>query len=337
MELLWYLVPIPVFGHPAQRGGAVGCVDFKDVEPGREAENHSGHCLPEAGPLHDASVVVNDFSLLEGQGGVGFHAGGLYEWLELVAGVGRRALDAEDALDGFFSKDGVAEPVCDVGELLVIAPLNLVLRSLVVIVVTCGRSVFEGFLEVDFLGLRHPGACGLSPPVVVLKEAVVQVRVPILSVVLLVEASRDVALLVKVLWPDLCDVQVDDVGVVAVQLPQLVALEARRVHQVVVTHVLVRNHVLRLAELVARGLDIVDLVVSVLLGLVDLEEERGLRDDFGVGLLGERLLVQLVFKVLKDEFFLDDVIDFGFDLFDCRDVACSAQGLEGAPLLVEPL
>jgi hypothetical protein len=94
-------------------------------------------------------------------------------------------------------------------------------------------AVFEGFLEVDFLGLRHPGASGLSPPVVVLEEAVVQVRVPILCVVLLVEASWDVALLVEVLRSDLGDVEVHNVGVVAVQLPQLVTFEARCVHWVV--------------------------------------------------------------------------------------------------------
>jgi hypothetical protein len=85
-----------------------------------------------------------------------------------------------------------------------------------------------------------------------------------------------------------------------------------------------RNYVLRLSVFVARSIDIVDLVVSVFLGLVYLEEEGGLRDDFGVGLFGKRLLVQLVFEVLKDEFFLNDVIDLAFDLFYCRDVAYRA-------------
>lgn len=85
----------------------------------------------------------------------------------------RCAFETEDSLDWLFFQDWVAETVSNVGEFLLIAPLDIVFRAAAVIVVGCCGRVSLCFLEVEFLGLREPGTGGLTPSVVVFEEAVV--------------------------------------------------------------------------------------------------------------------------------------------------------------------
>jgi hypothetical protein len=91
--------------------------------------------------------------LLETQSCIGFHAWGLDEGLELITWVSRGTLNTKDSLDGLFTEDGVTETFSNVGELLVISPLNLELGALIVIVMVSSRAVLQGLSEVNFLGL----------------------------------------------------------------------------------------------------------------------------------------------------------------------------------------
>ena len=109
------------------------------------------------------------------------------------------------------------------GEFLVFTPLNLMLGSTIVIVMSGGRSVSKGFSIADFLSLREPGSCWLSPSVVVLKELVIEMVLDLcLRVSDLVISGRHVAFLVKVVRADLSDVQVDHIAVVSVDIHEFI-------------------------------------------------------------------------------------------------------------------
>jgi len=108
-------------------------------------------------------------------------------------------------------------------ELLVFTPFNLMLGSTIVIVMSGGRSVTEGFSVTNFLGLREPGSCWLSPSVVVLKEFVIEMVLNLgLRMGDLVKSGRDIALLVKVTRADLGDMQVDHIAVISVDIHEFI-------------------------------------------------------------------------------------------------------------------
>jgi len=107
--------------------------------------------------------------------------------------MGRGPLKASDLFDGFFTKHGESKSVCNVREFLLISPINLVLVTTIVIIMSCSRPVVHILLMVDFLGLREPLAGWLSPSVVELEELIVQMQVDIfLSMSMLVKTGRDV-------------------------------------------------------------------------------------------------------------------------------------------------
>lgn len=58
-------------------------------------------------------------------------------------------------------------------ELLLFGPLNIEFGALIVIVMVSMRTVGQGLLVVNFLGLGEPGAGRLSPSVVEVEEHVV--------------------------------------------------------------------------------------------------------------------------------------------------------------------
>lgn len=87
--------------------------------------------------------------------------------------MGRGTFETEDSLNWLFFQNWVTETVCNVREFLFIGPFNIVFGATAVIVVRSSGCVSLSFLEVEFLGLREPCACGLAPSVVVLEEAVV--------------------------------------------------------------------------------------------------------------------------------------------------------------------
>ena len=161
----------------------------------------------------------------------------------MVTRVSRGTLNTEDSLDWLFTEDGVSETVSNVGELLCVGPLNLILGALVIPVANCG-AVVKLLLEVQFLSLGEPGACWLSPSVVVLEELILQVVVIALRVVNLIEALGDVGLIFKVFGANLSNVKINEISVVAIQFPKFVTFETGGVDVVVGVDVLVRNDVL---------------------------------------------------------------------------------------------
>lgn len=106
-------------------------------------------------------------------------------------------------------------------EFLILSPLDVPFTSLIVWVVVVG-SIFKSLLEVNFLGLGEPSSGWFSPSVVELKEHVVKTSVSVVNRLNLVQMGGDVADFIKVLGPDLTDVQVDQLVVEGVNLGQLV-------------------------------------------------------------------------------------------------------------------
>jgi len=74
--------------------------------------------------------------VLKIQGGIWVHAWCLNERLELVSGVSGSSFNSENAFDWLLPKNGISESVSDMGELLIVAPINLVFVTSVVIVMS---------------------------------------------------------------------------------------------------------------------------------------------------------------------------------------------------------
>jgi len=76
------------------------------------------------------------------------------------------------SFDWFCSHDWETKPRCNMGELLVLSPFNIMFAASIVIIVISGRPISQLFseLKVDIQVL--PGR--LSPPMVVLKEHVIK-------------------------------------------------------------------------------------------------------------------------------------------------------------------
>lgn len=99
------------------------------------------------------------------------------EWLELISGVSGCALESKDLFNWLLSQDRVSEAVGNVGELLLLSPLDVPLEALVMVVMMSVLPIGERLLVVDLLGLREPGACGLPPSVIEVEEHVVKVLI----------------------------------------------------------------------------------------------------------------------------------------------------------------
>ena len=181
-------------------------------------------------------------------------------------------------------------------ELLVISPFDLPFVASIVIVVTRCWPVFKTLLVVDFLSLGIPHAVWLSPSVIELKVHVVQMVVDFLLVSNLVQVAGDVALLVEVLGSDLCDVHVDQISIVTVNLHHLVLVIAIDIDVVAGRDVLVRQDHARLSKLVTGSLHVPNLHVSALLLLINLEEEVLLGDHLVVGILSKLFSANLIFE-----------------------------------------
>lgn len=198
-------------------------VHLENVETGEEAEGGEDGSLPESGPLNDSSVFINSLSLREVESWIGVHGGSLHEWLELVPRMGRGSFDTENSLDRLFTHDRVSLTVSDMGELLVLSPLDLMLSSTIVIVMSSGRSILEVLRVVNFLSLGEPGSGWLSPSVVVLKELVIEVIINLFFRVSdLVESGRNIAEGIKAFRTDLSNVQVNHIAVVSVNVHEFI-------------------------------------------------------------------------------------------------------------------
>ena len=210
-------------------------------------------------------------------------------------------------------------------ELLVIPPFDFPFVTSVVIVVARRRPILEHLLVVDFLGLGEPDAIRLPPPVIEREVFVVQMLIDSLLVGDLVQVAGDVVLLVEVLGSDLCDMHVDQVGIVTVNLHHLVLVIAIDIDVVAGRDVLVRQDHARLPKLVAGSLHVPNLHVSALLLLIDLEEEVFLSDDLLVGTLGKFLTRDLVLELDEADLLLNNFIDAFADILEMLGAACLAQ------------
>ena len=309
LELFGNTMPVPIFSHPINGRCTIGGIDLKDVETGSETKGAEGQTLPELDPLGDASVLIDDLALREVEGGIWAQRGSLHEWLELITGMSRCSFDTENTLDRLFSEDWVSKTGGDVGELLIITPFNFPFVSLIVIVVASGCSALERLLEVDLLGLREPGAGGLSPSVVEIEVDVVKVIVAGLAVGNLIMLGRDIALVDKILRSDLGDVHINKVSVVAVDLHHLIFVVAVNIDVVIGANVLVRQDDSWLSELVAGGVHVAQMEVALFLVLVDLEEEVLFSDDLVIGALSKLLSRYLVLELNETNFLLDNLVD----------------------------
>jgi len=223
LELSGDIEPVPVLGHPLERGRTSSSVHFEDIETREETEGGQDGRFPEAGPLNDSGVFINSLALGEVECWVGVHRGSLDEGLELVTGMAGSSFDSEDSLNGLFTENWVALTVSDMGEFLVLGPVDLMLGSTIVIVMGGSRSVLQSLSVVDFLGLGEPGSCWLSPSVVEFKELVVQMVLNLsLRVGDLVIPGGDVTLLIQVVRAHLSNVKVNHVGVVSVDVHQFI-------------------------------------------------------------------------------------------------------------------
>ena len=153
LELGRDLPEVPLLGHPLEGWCTISSIYFEGVEGGPSTNDNSGASLPEANPLSDFLVLIDGLSLLEVQCWIGVHRGGLHEGLELITRMSGCTLDTEDALDGLFPQDWETESLGNMGELLVLSPLDIILRSLIVIVVMSVGAVSKVSLVVDLLSL----------------------------------------------------------------------------------------------------------------------------------------------------------------------------------------
>ena len=248
------LPEVPILGHPAERRCTISTIDLEGVECGPSSDNNGGHGLPETDPLGDSLVLIDNFALGKAQCWIGVHRGSLHEWLELITWMSRCALDTKNALNWLFSENGESKSVGNVGELLLLSPLNIEVGSFVVIVVISCLTVSKSLLEIDLLSLREPCSCWLPPSVVVLKELVVEVSVCVTDRLNLVEASWDVTYIIEILGADLTDMKIDQMAVETIDLEHLILGETFGVNPMLYVHMLVRKGDGRVSVMVAWSL-----------------------------------------------------------------------------------
>jgi hypothetical protein len=206
------LGPHADFREPLEGGCSVVGVDLEGVPHGVEGKNDACKELPHPHPLSNSSVLVNHFSLLEAEWRIRIHGRGLHEGLELVSRMVGRKLKAKDLFERWTSEDGVSESIGDMGELLLLGPLDIVLMMLlitimvvimvvvVMIVVVVMPMVLQVLqlsllpLKVNLLGLGLPASLRWFKFIVKWPEFVVKVYVHSLRAesMQLIELLRDV-------------------------------------------------------------------------------------------------------------------------------------------------
>ena len=140
LELLRNRPPIEVVLHPVKRWHTVSCVGFEKVEERCESESTCCQDFPEANPLKKASVFVDDLSFCKTECRIWVHCRGLHKWLELVTRVSRSALKPKNTFNRLLPKNRITKSGCNVGEFLVLAPLNLVFCTFIVVIVRRRRA-----------------------------------------------------------------------------------------------------------------------------------------------------------------------------------------------------
>lgn len=239
--------------------------------------------------------------------------------------MGGCSFDSKDALDGLFTEDCVAEASGYVRELLVISPFDLPFVTSIVIIVARCWPILKRLLVVDLLSLGVPHAVWLPPSVIELKVHVVQMVVDFLLVSYLVQVAGDVALLVEVLGSDLCDVHVDQISIVTVNLHHLVLVIAIDINVVARRNVLMSQDDAWLSELVTRGIHVPNLHVTALLLLINLKEEVLFGYDLLISALSKLLTIMLVLELDETNLLLNNFIDAFANILEMFGAAGLAQ------------
>lgn len=152
----------------------------------------------------------------------------------------------------------------------------------------------------------------------------------VLSVGRLVVLGGDIALLLKVLWSDLCDVHINQIGVVSVDLHHLVRILSINVNVVAWADMLMGQDNLRLTILVSWRLHVCNLKVTSLLLLIDLKEEILLGNDLIIGTLGQFFSLDLFLKLDKANLLLHHLVNPLANLLQVLRASCLTERLVSA-------
>lgn len=109
--------------------------------------------------------------------------------------MGRSSFESKNLFKDSLSEYRISKSVSNVGELLILSPFDIELRPFLIWVVIF-RSILFSLFKVDLLCLREPGSCWFSPPVVEVKEHVVEAYVSIVNRFHLIQPSWDVTQLI---------------------------------------------------------------------------------------------------------------------------------------------
>lgn len=173
LELLWDCPPVEIISLPCEGRCAISSINFEYIKTRSKSESSSDTYFPEAGPFNNSIVLINRFTKFEGKCRIWRHRWGLNEWLVLIARMCWSSFKTNNTLDWFFTQYWISKSVSNMWELLIIAPFDFILVTLVMIVVRSRRPILQGFLMVQLLSLREPCPCWLPPSVVVFEVLVV--------------------------------------------------------------------------------------------------------------------------------------------------------------------
>ena len=108
-------------------------------------------------------------------------------------------------------------------ELLIVTPFDFVLVTSAMIVVRGTGSILKHFLIIKLLSLTEPSACGFSPSVIEIEEAIIKMLVRFVEGrIFLIKACRHVAFIVKIIWSNLCNMHVHQKSIVTIDLEEFI-------------------------------------------------------------------------------------------------------------------
>jgi len=125
----------------------------------------------------------------------------------------------------------------------------------------------------------------------------------------LIILSGYVAFFLEVFWANLRNMHINHVGVMTINLHQLLLIIAVHIDIVTGADVLMWEDILGFAVLVAWGLHVPHLQIAGLFLLVDLEKEVLLCDNFFIGLLSKFFSSNLIFEFNQTYLLLNNHVD----------------------------
>ena len=138
---------------------------------------------------------------------------------------------------------------------------------------------------------------------------VVQMTVDRFTVSDLIVLCGYVAFFLEIFWANLCNMHVNHVGVMTINLHHLLFVVAVHIDVVTGADVLMWQDILGFAVLVAWGLHVPNLQIAGLFLLVDLEKEVLLSDNLFISLLSKFFSSNLVFEFNQTYLLLDNRVD----------------------------